>query len=86
MRNSILMATLLGVALFSLPSSAQSATDKAKATGNDLKRGVNKGVDRTKEALCTGTKAECATQKAKDHLRETKDEVVDKVKETKDKL
>jgi hypothetical protein len=86
MRNLIVTASLLGLALLSTPTLAQSATEKAKATGNDMKRGVNKGVDRTKEAFCTGTKAECAARKAKNHLNETKDEVVDKVNETKDKI
>ncbi len=83
MRTAIccLCLTLASTSVF-----AQSATDKARATGNDVKRGVNKAVDRTKEALCTGTKLECETRKAKNHLTETKDEVVDKVKEEKDKL
>jgi hypothetical protein len=80
-------ATFLGLALMiCVPALAQSTVEKAKATGNDAKRGMKKGADRTKEALCTGTKAECEAAKAKDHMRETKDDVVDKVKETKDKV
>ena len=38
------------------------------------------------EALCTGTKAECAAEKAKHRVTETKDAVVDEAKEIKDKL
>ena len=76
----------LAGAMASVPAMAQSTVEKAKATGNDVKREVKKGVHRVGEALCTGTKAECAAEKAKHRVTETKDAVVDEAKEIKDKL
>jgi hypothetical protein len=86
MKTTILAASGLALALLSFPVLAQSTTEKAKATGNDVKRAVKKGANRTKEALCVGTKAECAAQKARDRGHETRDEVVDGAKATKDKV
>jgi hypothetical protein len=63
---------------------AQSTVEKAKATGNDVKREVKKDAHRVAEALCTGSKAECAEQKLKHRGTEFKDTVVDKTKATKD--
>lgn len=76
-----LFCTLLGgVAL------AQTAPESAKATGKTVKREVKKDGNRVKEALCTGTKAECAARKGGHRVEETTDKVVDKVDQLKDKV
>jgi len=74
------------VAVASMPVFAQSTTEKAKATGNDVKREVKKAGHRVEETLCTGNKVECAAEKAKNRTVEAKDSVVDHTKEAKDKL
>jgi hypothetical protein len=71
---------------FIAPAMAQSTTEKAKATGNDVKRAVKKGAHRVEEAVCTGTKAECEAQKLKHRATEAKDKVVDEAEELKDKV
>jgi hypothetical protein len=81
MRNLNHSLNLLALlALAGASASAQTTAQKAKATGNDVKRAVKKDVHRVGEALCTGTKAECAEQKFKNRVTEAKDTVVDKVK------
>jgi hypothetical protein len=72
--------------LVAVPVLAQSAGEKAEATGNDAKRAVKKGANRVDEALCTGTKAECAAKKGKHRVTETKDAVVDGTKKAVDKV
>lgn len=70
----------------SLPAFAQSTVEKAKETGNDVKREVKKGGHRVEEAVCLAGDAECAAKKAKNRVIEAKDTVVDKAKATKDTL
>jgi hypothetical protein len=65
---------------------AQSAEEKAKATGKDTKRELKKAGHRVEETLCTGTKAECAAKKANHRLEEAKDKAVDTVDKAKDKI
>ena len=64
----------------------QSVPEKGKVVGNDVKRETKKGAHRVEEAVCTGTKAECESKKLKNRGTETKDTVVDKAEETKDKV
>ncbi|MDP2269203.1 MAG: hypothetical protein Q8K32_00650 [Archangium sp.] len=68
-----------------LPAFAQSAEEKAKDTVNDGSRKVKKSAHRAGEALCTGTKAECAKKKAENRGEEAKDAAKDKAEELKDK-
>ena len=85
--NRILRSAALVFALvLATPALAQTAGEKADAAGNDVKRGVKKGTNRVKEALCTGTKAECAAKKLKHRVVEEKDEVVDGTKKAIDKV
>lgn len=78
------MKLLAVMALASAPAFAQSAVEQGKAAGNDVKREMKKGAHRVEEAVCTGTKAECAAKKAKNRGIEAKDKVVDEAKEVKD--
>ena len=79
--------TMLGLmALATAPAYAQSTVEKAKATGHDAKREMKEDAHRVGEALCTGTKAECAADKAKHRTTEARDAVVDGAKKTKDKI
>lgn len=64
----------------------ETVPEKAEAAGNDVKRGVKKGADRVDEALCTGTKAECAGKKVKHRVNEKKDEAVDATKKAVNKV
>ncbi len=87
MKNLKQTLTMLGLmALASASAYAQSPVEKAKSTGNDVKREVKEDAHRVGEALCTGTKAECAAEKAKHRTTETKDKVVDGAKKMKDKV
>ena len=87
MKNFKETLSVLGLmALAAGPAFAQSTVEKAKADGNDVKREVKKDAHRVGEALCTGTKAECAEQKLKNRGTEAKDTVVDKTKAAKDTL
>ncbi len=72
--------------VFAAPVLAQTAGEKVDATANDGKRAVKKGANRVDEALCTGTKAECAAKKGKHRVGEKKDEVVDGTKKAVDKV
>ena len=80
------MSRLGLMALASTSAFAQSRVVKAKSTGNDVKREVKEDAHRVGEALCTGTKAECAAEKAKHRGTEAKDAVVDGAKKAKDKV
>ncbi len=85
--NAMKVLALMSVAAMPvMAQSNQSTLEKAKATGNDVKREVKKAGDRTEEALCMGTKAECAAKKVKNRTTEAKDAVVDGAKEVKDKV
>ena len=85
--NCIIRSAAVAFALvLSTPVLAQTADEKAAAAGNDVKRGVKKGVNRVDETLCTGTKAECAAKKGKHRVGEKKDEVVDGAKKAVDKV
>lgn len=74
------------VALAGAPVLAQTAGEKAKDTLNDGSRKVKKSMHRAGEALCTGTKAECAKKKLQHRVKEGKDAVEDKAEEIKDKV
>ncbi len=84
--NRIFITALTALSLAGAPVFAQTVDERAKATGNDVKRGTKKGAHRVEEALCTGTKAECAAMKGKNRVEEGKDKIVDQAKETKDKV
>lgn len=60
--------------------------EKAADKGRDAKRAVKKGYNRTKEAVCMDSDAECAAKKAGHRIEETKDKAVDKTKELKNKV
>ena len=80
-------AAVVTTVLLALPTFAQATIpEKAEATGNDAKRAVKKGANRVNEALCTGTKAECAAKKMKHRTTETKDAVVDGANKAVDKV
>jgi len=80
------MKVLAIVGLTAGPALAQTAGDKVKESGNDVRREGRKGANRIDESLCTGTKAECAARKAKHRGEEGKDQVNDKATEVKDRV
>ena len=85
--NHMIRSAAVALALvLAAPALAQTAGEKADAKANDAKRAVKKGANRVDEALCTGTKAECAAKKGKHRVTETKDEVVDGTKKAVDKV
>jgi len=55
--------------------------EKAEATGKDMSRAGKKVKNKMKQAVCTGTEAECKVQKLKDDAVEAKDAIVDKTSE-----
>ncbi len=83
--NRIQLLSLLTLTM-SMPAFAQSAQESVKDTVNDAKRGVKKGANRVEEALCTGTRAECAAKKLKNRAEEATDAAKDKAVELKDKV
>lgn len=86
-RTQLHTLSLLGLMLLGGSALAQeTAGEKVDAAGNGVKRTTKRGANRVKEAVCTGTKAECEARKAGNRIEEGKDTVVDKVKETKDKV
>jgi len=86
--NSFLRSAAVATALcFAAPVFAQqTAGEKVDAAANDTKRGAKKGAHRVEEALCTGTKAECAAMKGKNRVGEKKDKVVDGAEKAVDKV
>lgn len=84
-------STLKLIVLLSLLSSTsalaeQTVPEKAKVVKNDAGRGVKKAVNRTKEAVCMKSDAECLARKAKHRVEEAGDAAGDKLDEVKDKV
>jgi hypothetical protein len=71
---------------YQIASGTETVSEKAKATGNDVKRGAKKGWNRTKEAVCMKGDLKCAADKVRNRTQESKDTVVDKSKEAKNKV
>lgn len=86
MKTNKLISLLGLVALSAGPAFAQSTGEKVKDGVNDTGREIKKGGHRVEEALCTGTKAECAKEKMKNRGVEAKDATKDKATELKDKV
>lgn len=77
---------VLALATFGFAATAEeSMGEKAKATGNDMKRGAKKAGNRVKEAVCAESDAECLAKKAGNRVKEGGEHVGDKAKEVKDK-
>lgn len=78
---------ILAVCLFfSTAHSAETISEKAQATKDDIKRDAKKAVNRVEESTCTGTDAECAKQKIGNRAEEAKDAIKDKSSEIKNNL
>lgn len=84
MKSIVLAMALMGVA--GIACAEETVTEKMQETGNDMKRGVQKGVNRTKEAVCTDSDAECLAKKAGHRVEEGADSAKDKVKEVKNDI
>ncbi|MGQ0506840.1 MAG: hypothetical protein ACT4TC_16130 [Myxococcaceae bacterium] len=80
--SAVTAACLFGGAAFA----EETVGEKVKATGNDAARTTKKAGHDVSEALCTGTKAECAKEKAKHKGTEVKDSATDKASEVKNKV
>ena len=82
------ISAVAAVSLFSSVAAfaGETAGEAADNTANSAKATTKKAGHRVSEAACTGTKAECAKNKAKNKVDETKDDATNKAKETKDKL
>jgi hypothetical protein len=92
MKYSTMMICILGVsaAISSTAFSEETLSEKAGVTADGAKRGVKKGYNRTKEAVCgqlTGdSKMECLAKKSKNRMDEGADVVKDKGSEIKNKV
>lgn len=60
--------------------------EESAEKGNDAKRAVKKGWNRTKEAVCMEGDLECAAKKTRNRVGEGKDTIKDKAKEAKNTL
>ncbi len=67
-----------------LAHAEETMGEKAKATGNTVKRSAKKGMNRVEEAVCMKGDAKCLAQKAGNRMEEGADYVKDKAVETKD--
>ncbi|MBK7864585.1 MAG: hypothetical protein IPJ65_39485 [Archangiaceae bacterium] len=90
MKSTIKMLAVMAMAgaplAFANPPDNQSATEKAKAGKDDVKRQGRKAGHRVDETFCTGTKAECEAGKLKHRANEAGEKVKDESIETKDKI
>jgi len=84
MRAAIRLLSLCVVVGGPLQARADAATDvkdDARKDSHAVKEKATKATHRVEEAGCTGTKAECASRKAKHRAKETKQKIDDKVDE-----
>ncbi len=84
MRNHIFMLILSSL-LFGACSD-QTPIEKVSATKNDLKRSVEKAVNRLDEKTCRESDLKCLAEKAQNRTKESVNYVEDKSKEAVDKL
>lgn len=84
----LIRSAVVALSLLAVPAAfaQQNVPEKVEEGARDVKRGTKKGAHRVEEALCTGTKAECAAMKGKNRVGETKDKVVDETKKAVDKV
>lgn len=90
----ILMITIMGLFLV-MPIVGHSSEhqqedsgmkEKIVEKGRKAKRSVKKALNRTKEALCTEGDVKCEAKKIKHRMDETKDLIIDKSKDLKNKI
>lgn len=84
MKALILAVALAGVA--GMTCAEETMGEKAQAVKNDAERGVQKGVNRVKEAVCTDSDAECLAKKTQHRVEEGVDTTKDKAKEVKNDI
>jgi hypothetical protein len=85
-RINLMMRLLALTVLTAAPVVARAdddLKDDSRRDAHDVKRAVKKAGDHVAEAVCTGTEAECAAEKARHRHREAKQKVHDKVEEAK---
>jgi hypothetical protein len=82
------MTAVTTVALLctSVAFAEETAGEKVSETANSAKATTKKAAHKVSEQACTGTKAECAKNKAANKVDETKDDATNKANETKNKL
>lgn len=85
MKKIVIALALFGF-LGATAHAEETLGEKAKATANDAKRGVKKGVNRTKEAFCAEGDAKCLKDKAANRIEEGVDATKDKAKEVKNSV
>lgn len=85
MKKIVIALALFGF-LGATAHAEETMGEKAKATTNDVKRGVKKGVNRTKEAFCAEGDVKCLKDKAANRIEEGVDATKDKAKEVKNNV
>lgn len=83
--KTILMSLAL-IGLMGAAHAEETLGEKAEATGNNVKRSIKKGVNRTKEAVCAKSDAKCLAEKAKHRGEEAVDYTKDKAGEIKNTI
>jgi hypothetical protein len=77
---------MLALGFMGIAHADQTASEKATATKDDVKRAAKKDWHKVQEAVCAEGDAKCAAKKAKHRVHEGTDYMKDKTKETADKL
>lgn len=80
-----ILATILSLAVLSSPMvyAAETVSEKATATTNDIKRDVKGKVHRVDEKICDMTDKSCVGKKVKNRAKEAGDYTKDKASEVK---
>ncbi|MGZ3721417.1 MAG: hypothetical protein ACXVA9_00720 [Bdellovibrionales bacterium] len=80
------LLAVLAIGFMGAAHAEQTASEKASATKNDVKRSAKKTWHKGTELVCAEGDAKCAAEKAKHRTQEGTDYIKDKTKETVDKV
>lgn len=86
MKQTYLLSAVFLMFLSSSVIAGETLIEKLETKTNDAERTTNKAINRTQEATCTDSDAECLKQKAKNRASETYDATKDKASEIKNKI
>lgn len=86
MKQSNLFLALIMCLFFSTAHATETLSEKGEAVSKDMKRDINKPVNRMGESTCTSTDTECGKRKIENRAEEGKDLIKDESSEMKDKV
>ncbi len=86
MKLSKIIIMIALTSIFTNGYALETKDEKDQAATNELKRDVNKAVNRVQEAVCLESDTECLKQKAANRVDEATDAVKDKASEVKNKV